>query len=101
MCAKYSGWEYEDEVRVIVELKEKDTSGLFFTPFKGNMKLKEVFLGPRSNLKVEQLAKYLCSYESDVSVYKTRAAFTKYEVVKDKSKSVFKHSPNKKIKRDC
>ena len=100
MCAKYSGWEYEDEVRVIVELKEKDTSGFFFSPFKGNMKLKEVFLGPRSNLKVEQLAKYLCSYESDVSVYKTRAAFTKYEVVKDKSKSVFKHSPNKKINKD-
>jgi hypothetical protein len=94
MCTKYKGWEYENEVRVVVDLKEKDSSGLYFTDFKGNMALKEVFLGPRSNLSVDQVAKYLCSYNSEVNVYKSRAAFTKYEVVKDKSKSMYKHSPN-------
>ena len=101
MCIKFEGWKYENEVRVIVPLEERDSSGLYFTDFKGNMELKEIFLGPRSKLKVDQVAKYLCSYESEVSVYKSRAAFTKYEVVKDKSKSVYKHSPNKNFKRDC
>jgi len=93
MCTKYEGWKYENEVRVLVELKEKDSSGLYFTDFKDNMELKEIFLGPRSNLKVEQVAKHISSYNSEVNVYKSRAAFTKYEVVKDKSKSFFKHSP--------
>jgi hypothetical protein len=95
MCTKYEGWKYENEVRVLVELKEKDSSGLYFTDFKGNMVLKEIFLGPRSKLNVDQVAKYLCSYNLEVNVYKSRAAFTKYEVVKDKSKSVYKHLPNK------
>jgi hypothetical protein len=95
MCIKFEGWKYENEVRVLVPLEERDSSGLYFTDFKDNMELKEVFLGPRSNLKMDQVAKYLCSYESEISVYKSRAAFTKYEVVKDKSKSVYKHSPNK------
>jgi hypothetical protein len=95
MVTKYEGWRYENEVRVIVPLEEKDLTGLYFTDFKNNMALKEVFLGPRSNLKVEQVAKYLCSYETEVNVYKSRAAFTKYEVVKDKSKSIYKHSPDK------
>jgi hypothetical protein len=100
MFTKFKGWGYENEVRVSVSLEERDSSGLYFTDFKGNMELKEIFLGLRSNLNVDQIAKYLCSFETEVNVYKTKAAFTKYEVVKDLSKSVYKHSPNKKINKD-
>ncbi|QKQ26313.1 DUF2971 domain-containing protein [Candidatus Reidiella endopervernicosa] len=41
MCTKYIGWKYENEVRVIVPLEEKDPSGFYFTDFKGNMELQE------------------------------------------------------------
>ena len=91
LCWKYKGWEYEDEVRIIVQLKERDSSGFYFTDFKGNMELKEIILGHRSNLKLEQVAKYLCSYKTEVSVFKSRIAFKKYEVVRDESINEYIH----------
>lgn len=92
LCAKYIGWNYENEVRVIVPLEKKDSTGLFFSDFDGNMELKEVILGPRSNLKVSQVAKYLCSYKNEVKVMKARIAFTKYEVVQNKAVRDHVHS---------
>lgn len=91
MFTKYIGWEYENEVRFFVPLEEKDPSGLYFKQFKGNLDLKEVILGPRSTLSTSQLAKYLCSYKTSVRVYKSRIAFTKYEVVRNKSIKEYVH----------
>ena len=91
LCTKYIDWEYENEVRVIVPLETRDSSGFYFTDFEGNMKLKEVILGPRSNLKTDQAAKYLCSYSSEVEIIQSRIAFTKYEVVRNKAVPVHVH----------
>lgn len=91
LCAKFVGWSYENEVRVIVPRETKDASGLYFTAFEGNMELKEVILGPRSNLKPSQVSKYLCSYEYRVEVFQSRIAFTKYEVVKNKAVKSYVH----------
>ena len=91
LCAKYIGWSYEDEVRVIVPKEEKDVSGLYFTDFQGNLELKEVILGPRCVLKTEQVAKYLCSYRHRVEVFQSRIAFTKYEVVKNRAVKPYVH----------
>jgi hypothetical protein len=91
MCTKFINWEYENEVRIIVPLKERDASGFYFTDFKGNMVLKEVILGPRCNLTTEQAASYLCSYRSTVKIIKSRIAFTKYQVVRNKSIPIYIH----------
>ena len=85
MCTKFKGWEYENEIRVIVPLEKKDPSGFYFTDFKGNMELKEVIIGHRCLLSTKQVAKYLCAYKSKVTIIKSRIAFTKYEVVSNKS----------------
>jgi hypothetical protein len=92
MCTKYIDWKYENEDRVIVPLEPKDQSGFYFTDFKGNMELKEVILGPRCNLAIDRVAKHLCSYKTKVSVIQSRIAFTKYEVVRNKSTPVHVHS---------
>lgn len=89
---KYEGWSYEDEVRVLVRLEEKDNSGFYFASFEGNMDLKEVILGARSTATVEQVKKYLCAYNSRVTVFKARPAFTKYEMVRDKLVERYVHS---------
>lgn len=91
LCAKYIGWNYEDEVRVVVPLEQKDPTGLFFTDFDGNMELKEVILGPRSNLNVTEFSTHLRPYKNEVSVIKSRIAFTKYEVVQNKAVKVYVH----------
>lgn len=91
MCTKYIEWKYENEVRVIVPLEEKDPSGFYFTDFKGNIDLKEIILGPRCNLETSQVAKYLCTYTSKVLVIKSRIAFTKYEVVENRAAPNYVH----------
>lgn len=81
---KYEGWKYEEEVRVLVPLEEKHPSGYYFTDFEGNMELKEVILGPRSETTINQVKDLINSYNSEVRVFKSRIAFTKYEVVRNK-----------------
>jgi DUF2971 family protein len=88
---KYEGWKYEDEVRVIVPLEEKHASGYYFADFEGNMELKEVILGPRSNTTISQVKKHLCSYKTKVMVFKSRIAFTKYEVIRNKLVQKYVH----------
>lgn len=89
---KYIEWEYENEVRIIVPLEEKDSSGFYFTDFQGNLELKEVILGPRSNLEIKQVAPHLASYSNTVKIFKSRIAFKKYEVVKNQSIQEHVHS---------
>lgn len=88
---KYEGWKYEEEVRVLVPLEEKHPSGYYFTDFEGNMDLKEVILGPRSTTTINQVKKHLCSYKTVVRVFKSRIAFTKYEVVRHESVKDYLH----------
>ena len=92
---KYIDWEYENEVRVIVPLEEKDPSGFYFTDFEGNLELKEVILGPRSNLEIQKVARHLCSYETSVKIIKSRIAFTKYEVVRNLAVQEYVHRVEK------
>lgn len=91
LCAKYIGWSYENEVRVIVPKAKKDPRGIYFMDFEGNMELKEVILGPRCTLKTDQIAKYLTSYICQVEVFQSRIAFTKYEVVRNKAVKPYVH----------
>lgn len=93
LCAKYIGWNYENEVRVIVPLETKDSTGLCFSDFEGNMELKEVILGPRSDLKIYNVAQHLHVYKNEVKVMRSRIAFTKYEVVQNKAARVYVHRP--------
>jgi hypothetical protein len=88
---KYEGWKYEKEVRVLVPLEEQHPSGFYFTDFKGNMSLKEVILGPRCTVSLDEIKKHLYGYNERLDVFKSRIAFTKYEVVKDKSVAAYVH----------
>lgn len=98
LCTKFIDWKYENEVRVIIPLEEKDPSGFYFTNFKGNMDLKEIILGPRCSLEINQVTKHLRSYASKILVIKSRISFTKYEVVKNKAIPNYVHgAPNKSV----
>lgn len=92
MRTKYIKWEYENEVRVFVPIETKDLSGFYFTDFEGTFELKEVILGPRCHLEIENVAKYLCSYKSEVKILHSRVALTdKYEVVQNEDVPIFIH----------
>jgi hypothetical protein len=92
LCTKYIDWKYENEVRVIVHLEEKDPSGFYFTDFKGNLELKEIILGPRCDIGFNEISKYLKLYKSEITVIKSRIAFKKYKVVKNQSIKNYIHN---------
>jgi len=91
LSLKYEGWRYEQELRVHVPLDEKHPTGFYFTNFTGNMELREVILGPRCLVSIEDVKKHLCAYKHSVTVFKTCIAFKKYEVVRDHAISVYVH----------
>lgn len=85
---KYEHWNYEEEYRVFVELTDED-EGKFFINFEGNMELKEVIVGANSSISRTTLNSSIGSVGKDVSVFKARAGFTNFEMVKNKDQSMW------------
>ncbi|WP_018276551.1 DUF2971 domain-containing protein [Teredinibacter turnerae] len=88
---KYKGWSYEDELRVHVPLDERHPTGYYFTDFAGNMELKEVILGPRCLVSIEDVKKHLHAYMQSVTVFKSRIAFKNYMVVRNRAEPEYVH----------
>jgi len=86
---KFHDWKYEDEMRVFVELDhETNESGLYFYDFSADFQLREVILGPRCELPIASIRAVVASYKPEVSVVKSRIAFSTFRVVENKVASV-------------
>jgi hypothetical protein len=85
---KFSDWKYEDEMRLFTRL-DHDTveSGNYFLPFSENLILREIILGPRCELPIEGIRNIVANYDPLVVVLKSRIAFTRFEVLENKSLS--------------
>lgn len=81
---KASEWGYEREYRMMADLKERDANGYYYVDFGPNMTLREVIIGCRSKLLPSQVAPKLRGLPASVKVYKARAGFTNFEMVRDK-----------------
>lgn len=82
---KFKAWEYEDEYRCIVELKDPDlVSGLYFKPFDGSLILREVIVGERSDVKRERVDALCSRIGKGIVSMKARAAFPDFTVVQSK-----------------
>ncbi|MBU1012958.1 MAG: DUF2971 domain-containing protein [Bacteroidetes bacterium] len=82
---KFYDWNYENEVRLFVELDEsRIEAGLYFEPFTQRIQLKEVILGPRCELSIDSVRELVKSYNPKVSVIKSNIAFTQFEVLENK-----------------
>jgi len=82
---KYKAWEYEDEIRILVELKEQDKIELYFKEFDKNFVLREVVLGARCQKDMaEEVQSALRNYEKGVNLIQGRLSFKSFKIVKDK-----------------
>jgi hypothetical protein len=81
---KARAWEYEREYRMMADLKEKQANGFYYVDFGPSMVLREVIIGCRSKLLPPQVASKLRGLPASVKVYKARAGFTDFEMVRDK-----------------
>lgn len=81
LFTKFKHWEYEQEYRAYTQLEEH-IDGIYYSEFSEKLQLRQVIVGERSNVTRAQIADALRQYGSNVEAFKARAAFTKFEVVR-------------------
>jgi len=91
LCTKSREWAYEQEHRVVADLKIKDAAtGHYYVDFGAELSLREVILGARNLTPVGQVAKLVRRPEYPVSVLKARAAFQEFAMVPNRRISPIK-----------
>jgi hypothetical protein len=86
LCTKASEWSYEREYRCVAGLTDRDkATGFYYVDFGPELQLREVILGARNPTPLHQVARLVRDPHHDVSVFKARPAFQKFEMVRNKS----------------
>lgn len=82
---KAADWSYEREYRTMADLEEQDpTTKHYYVDFSESMVLREAIIGCRSTLLPPQVSAKLRGLSASVKVYKARAGFGEFEMVRDK-----------------
>lgn len=77
-------WQYEEEIRVFVDLSQATREqGLYFWSFDNDMRLAEVILGPLSELPLPSIRKLTEATNPNAVAFKSRLAFRSFKVVPD------------------
>jgi len=77
-------WEYEQELRVFVQLsRARKEHGLYFWPFSVRMRLVEVILGPLCEVSLDSVRSLVSATSPTATVLKARLAFRSFRVVPD------------------
>lgn len=87
-ATKFDHWSYEEETRLLIsfsELVERDE--LVFHPFSDELDLRQVIIGPRSNIPVEAIERAVAGL--DVEVFQSRLAFKTFNVTRQRNKRLW------------
>nr|WP_314417227.1 DUF2971 domain-containing protein [uncultured Pseudomonas sp.] len=86
LTTKHSSWSYEREMRMLCRLLGSERVGdLYFAKFSELMQLKQVIIGCNSKVSGVEVRTALGGNLSQIDVFKARPAFSKFEIVRDKS----------------
>jgi hypothetical protein len=81
---KYIGWGYEQELRRFIDLsKTKQEKGLYFLPFDEDLRLREIILGQRSNLSLDDVRALAKATNPRAVAFKARLEYKAYRIVGD------------------
>ena len=84
---KFKHWDYEKEHRLLLDLGGRNsTDGHFFEAFSSNMKLREIYIGCRSEITFEDIKQTYQSESNSVIIKHTRPAFKDFRIVWDQKK---------------
>jgi hypothetical protein len=84
LITKYVGWSYEQELRKFIDLSTTTREGaLYFVSFDDSLRLKEVILGQRSRLRLEDIRDLVDSKNLKAAVFKTRLERRGFRIVGD------------------
>jgi hypothetical protein len=84
LFTKFEHWSYESEYRGYASLvPEEEDGGHYFIGFSRRLKLKQVIVGAEAPVTRGEVNAALQGIRSRVEVFKTRAAFTTFKVVRN------------------
>ena len=84
LFTKFSHWGYEQEWRAFLSLDDcEESDGHYFKPFSDDLILREIYIGLSSPI-TRRTVNAATDGLRDVYIAKTRGAFQKFEVVKDR-----------------
>lgn len=88
LTTKFSHWNYEQERRLLIELNDYsiDDKELRFECFSNEMTLKEVYIGCKSELALDDISAAYHSGNKGVIAKITRPSFRDFRIVWDQSK---------------
>ncbi len=81
---KFEHWSYEQETRVFLALKERGDRDFYWCPFNSKIQLREIIVGPLSDISRSDLQSAISPDEGKVEFYKARLSFQKYRVVRQR-----------------
>lgn len=84
LLSKYSGWKYEQELRVLIMLQGEQQDGrLYFADLDARIKPVEVLLGVRCTAEDEQKLRYAANrYDPPLPIRRTTFAADSFEIVR-------------------
>lgn len=88
LLTKFKHWQYEKEYRVFVSLTD-EINGYYYADFSDSLRLKQVIVGDQSSITRAQLSDTLGDLVNDVEVFKARAAFRSFEVVRQNNQALW------------
>lgn len=85
LTTKFSHWKYEDEVRLVVKLEDaQNEEDKYFLPYCEALKLREVIIGSRSDLLIDQILDIVPPGRGKVSVYHAGLSCHSYKIVRSR-----------------
>ena len=85
LTTKFTQWSYEEEWRLLSDLKEQDPiNGSFYLPFGPSLALRDIIVGVRCLKPVGSFKNLLGGLEHPVTIIKARTAFETFSIVRQK-----------------
>jgi hypothetical protein len=90
MFTKFSHWKYENEVRAVTDLKDRDPdSGLYFADFSDQCVLQEIIVGADSPVSRREISEAVGDLIPSPAIFKGRLAFASFRVVRQKNERLW------------
>jgi hypothetical protein len=88
LFTKFDHWQYEQEYRMYIDLEE-EINGIYYAEFSDQICLKRVIVGEQSDVTRMQVTDALGKISKDVEMFKARAGFREFEVVRNKNQAMW------------
>lgn len=99
VTTKFSDWSYEREWRYVKDLEFADPdTGLYYEEFSPHFELREIIAGARCTRKLSRIRKQVFANTEVIKMFKVRAAFQTFNMVKRRDQSELTIDPLHKVK---